>query len=93
MASLHVTDEAVPFIERANMPNVINTICSSDDDGLVIDDNRDDPAWAAWWARYAGPELVPVVVPPDPMTTLLAALADAQSLEEVRQAAEAAGGV
>ena len=92
MASLHVTDEAVPFIERANIPNVINTICGSDD-GPVIDDNRTDPAWAAWWARYAGPELVPVVAPPDPMATLLAALADAQSLEEVRQAAEAAGGV
>jgi alpha-D-ribose 1-methylphosphonate 5-triphosphate synthase subunit PhnH len=58
----------------------------ADQTGVVSDDAIAD-------AIEAHTAVDPEPPTPDPLVTLLAALADAQSLEEVRQAAEAAGGV
>ena len=51
-------------------------ICGSDA-GLVIEDTRNDPDWADWWARYDGPDMDPA---PDPLLALadqVATLTDA----------------
>lgn len=60
---LIVTDSAA--VNRANHPNQIMVICSDEQNRLVIADTRSDPAWADWWARYAGPTMVSVPEEPD----------------------------
>ena len=72
--SLIVNDSAA--IDRENRPNQIMVICGSDA-GPVIEDTRNDPAWADWWDRYTGPDMEQA---PDPTATLveqIAALTDA----------------